>query len=163
MKRVISNKRAFTLIELLVVVLIIGILATVAVPQYQKAVRKARIAEARVILKALVDASDVYILQHGTGNGLSLESLDIEVPTQTKNWTFEFNECALNYSQGREGCSFFAYPQFETGYSIEYSSINYDDNSSPGKLLCFVDDEAGQKICEQLGTEIEEGTYEMTL
>ena len=161
MNVITRNKRAFTLIELLVVVLIIGILAAVAVPQYQKAVRKARIAEARVILKALVDASDVYILQHGNYDDLSMESLDIKVPTQSKNWVFENDECALN-SQGKMGCSFLAFPRFETGYIITYASPNYEDDWA-GKWICDPDDETGQKICQQLGTDMELEDYEFSM
>ncbi len=57
--------RAFTLIELLVVVLIIGILAAVAIPQYQKAVEKSRLTEALIQLNAMQKDIDLYLLEHG--------------------------------------------------------------------------------------------------
>ncbi len=75
------NKKAFTLIEILVVVLIIGILAAIAVPQYQKAVDKALITKMIPMMNGILQAEDVYFLTNGK-YALDLSELDIDV---TKN------------------------------------------------------------------------------
>ena len=58
-------KKAFTLVELLIVIIIIGILATMAIPQYQKMVEKTQWAEATSNLGVVRKAVLVYYQQFG--------------------------------------------------------------------------------------------------
>ncbi len=74
-----KNKQAFTLIELLVVVLIIGILAAVALPQYQKAVEKSRAAQAQTMLKSVSQAIENYYLANGEWPQ-SFDELSVDIP-----------------------------------------------------------------------------------
>ena len=71
-------KKGFTLIELLVVVLIIGILAGIALPQYQMAVGKAKYATLKENAHAIKNALNRYYMVHGVFTN-NLSDLDIEL------------------------------------------------------------------------------------
>ena len=60
LKIFIKSQKAFSLIELMIVVVIIGILSTVAVPQYQKFQAKAKQSEAKANLAALHTCEKIF-------------------------------------------------------------------------------------------------------
>ena len=76
-----KRQTGFTLIELLVVVLIIGILAAIALPQYQLAVQKARVTQKIISANAIITAAQSYYLANNAWPA-SLDDLDIEIKSR---------------------------------------------------------------------------------
>lgn len=151
----------FTLIELLVVVLIIGILASVAMPQYNKTVEKSRATQALAILKSLYAAQETYYMANGS-YATSFDELDLSVPwTGTTKWFTLGHDTRANenwslqiYNDGMGNCAIYlgriSGEYKGTGFTIGLSGNNGQDN---GVLFC------GERKSIGISYEKEAGSY----
>ena len=159
-----KNTKAFTLIELLVVVLIIGILAAVAVPQYQVAVAKSRLSTIIPVVNSMKQAIDLYYLANGTYPEDTAEEVgfDIIVPAGcTKAGSTAINVC--------ENGNVYDIMDYDvaiiTGFNLQ-SHIGYAAWASvspyPNVRWCLAlqTDKVSNQVCKSLGgVEIEDEGY----
>ena len=178
-----KNKNGFTLLELLVVVLIIGILSSIAIPQYQKAVNKARVASILPVMRRWKDALADYKLQHGSYCKKGTDDDCDEWPDGSDldaNWPADWgcgdsNFCSNDYWDF--GCGVTNYGTIYCGrkdgvkrhYSINVFQPDYPDETLRNRIICGgsgggSNSDKMHEFCKGLGGElIEEGAKDYIL
>ncbi len=129
--------KGFTLIELLVVVLMIGILAFVALPQYRVAVAKARAVEAVSVLSTLEKARDVYYMANGAYPS-SLSDLDV-TPPASSNYRYTYSSAGFDmeaHSLRGDGLWFEWYPPLGADDKRKHCIVN-EKLGPQYKQVCF--------------------------
>ncbi len=150
------NLKGFTLIELLVVVLIIGILAAVALPQYQKTIETIEAKTILVNMQAVKNAEQLYFLNHGSYT-LNWEDLDV-IPAVTRisqNGSILYAQDGRRYELSDSGTydHVRGHPQDVTYYL--YSAfprvlyICYPKGTDKGKRVCRYLGCASDKVNDQ--------------
>jgi len=141
----------FTLIELLVVVLIIGILAAVALPQYKVAVEKARATEAITILKTVKEAEERYYLANG-GYSTSFDELDIVVPGTVANARC-INLTGNNWKICVQSTGLYTYAQNKLNTNTLVFLHEHINDPQVNSRVCHAkqNDNVANQVCKSLG------------
>ena len=163
-----KNKQAFTLIELLVVVLIIGILAAVALPQYQRAIDKSRFMTYIQVLHGIKRAQETYYLANGF-YAPDLKELDVDYASGCTAFSSGshlftcpngfFMDLGMEHNVATGALGVFLCPGLNTSAAScranyhAYYVIYFDHYSDPikaGKTECIGITSRGEAICKSL-------------
>ncbi len=159
------KNKGFTLLELLVVVLIIGILAGIALPQYRKSVEKAKLSEALLNFQTLKNAMDRYMLQNVCPDNPTYWPDDIQLDVELSGGEFNAYHYVTKDFKYFVSCHSTTYMvgAYSTHYQddVNYYDLVYDLDG-PNQICATNGTDMGKYICKYLesqGWEYVEGEW----
>ena len=141
-----QKRKGFTLIELLVCILIIGVLAGIAIPQYKYSVAKAKFSQLKIAVRAIQDAQRRYMLANNKVRSLDLSALDVAIEgcsynKQGDKINCDWGRCGISGDSTRSmiGCT------INEPYIIYYVSFS---NNTKNCCASKASGNIGKKICQ---------------